>query len=79
MKKVCIVIFTVLMIPVLISSVNAQTLNIDVHVGDLKDIEESKYKASGVTVTRNAEGELISVVKTVATNSAQKQIGKIFG
>ena len=55
------------MIPVLISSVNAQTLNIDVHVGDLKDIEESKYKASGVTVTRNAEGELISVVRVDAS------------
>ena len=67
MKKVYIVIFTVLMIPVLISSVNAQTLNIDVHIGDLKDIEESKYKASGVTVTRNAEGELISVVRVDAS------------
>ena len=67
MKKVYIVIFTVLMIPVLISSVNAQTLNIDVHIGDLKDIEESKYKASGITTIRNIEGELISVVRVDAS------------
>ena len=67
MKKIYIVIFSVLIIPVLVSTVNAQTLHVDVHVGDLKDIEESKYKASGVTITRNAEGELLSVVKVDAT------------
>ena len=67
MKKIYIVIFSVLIIPVLVSTVNAQTLHVDVHVGDLKDIEESKYKASGVTITRNAEGELISVVKVDAS------------
>jgi len=66
MKKIYIVIFLVLIIPVLVSTVNAQTLHVDVHVGDLKDIEESKYKASGVTISRNAEGELISVVKVDA-------------
>ena len=66
MKKIYIVIFLVLIIPVLVSTVNAQTLHVDVHVDDLKDIEESKYKASGVTITRNAEGELISVVKVDA-------------
>ena len=66
MKKIYIIIFSVLIIPVLVSTVNAQTLDVDVHVGDLKDIEESKYKASGVTITRNAEGELISVVKVDA-------------
>ena len=66
MKKIYIVIFLVLIIPVLVSTVNAQTLHVDVHVGDLKDIEESKYKASGVTIVRNAEGELISVVKVDA-------------
>ena len=67
MKKIYIVIFLVLIIPVLVSTVNAQTLHVDVHVGDLKDIEESKYKASGVTISRNAEGELISVVRVDAS------------
>ena len=67
MKKIYIIIFSVLIIPVLVSTVNAQTLDVDVHVGDLKDIEESKYKASGVTIIRNAEGELISVVKVDAS------------
>ena len=67
MKKIYIIIFSVLIIPVLVSTVNAQTLDVDVHVGDLKDIEESKYKASGVTIVRNAEGELISVVKVDAS------------
>ena len=67
MKKIYIVIFLVLIIPVLVSTVNAQTLHVDVHVGDLKDIEESKYKASGITTIRNIEGELISVVRVDAS------------
>jgi hypothetical protein len=66
MKKIYAIIFVILIIPVLVSTVNAQTLHVDVHVGDLKDIKESKYKASGVTITRNAEGELISVVRVDA-------------
>ena len=64
MKKIYAIIFVVLIIPVLVSTVNAQILQVD--VDELKDIEESKYKASGVTITRNAEGELISVVKVDA-------------
>ena len=67
MKKIYIIIFSVLIIPVLVSTVNAQTLDVDVHVGDLKDIEESKYKASGITTIRNIEGELISVVRVDAS------------
>ena len=67
MKKIYAIIFVVLIIPVLVSTVNAQTLDVDVHMGDMKDIEESKYKASGVTISRNAEGELISVVRVDAS------------
>ena len=67
MKKIYIVIFLVLIIPVLVSTVNAQTLHVDVHLDDLKDIEESKYKASGITTIRNIEGELISVVRVDAS------------
>ena len=36
-------------------------------VDELKDIEESKYKASGITTIRNIEGELISVVRIDAS------------
>lgn len=66
MREVYVTVFSFLMIPFLIASVDAQTLGVDVHVGDLKDIEDSKYRASGVTVVRNAEGDLISVVKVDA-------------
>ena len=67
MKKIYAVIFSVLIIPVLVSTVNAQTLHVDAHIGTLKDIEESKYKASGITTIRNTEGELISVVRVDAS------------
>ena len=67
MKKIYAVIFVVLIIPVLVSTVNAQTLQVDVNLDELKDIEESKYKASGITTIRNIEGELISVVRVDAS------------
>ena len=67
MKKIYAVIFVVLIIPVLVSTVNAQTLQVDVNLDELKDIEESKYKASGITTIRNTEGELISVVRVDAS------------
>ena len=67
MKKIYAVIFVVLIIPVLVSTVNAQILQVEVDLDELKDIEESKYKASGITTMRNAEGELISVVKVDAS------------
>tara|TARA_B100000959_G_scaffold17856_1_gene17263 strand:+ start:274 stop:801 length:528 start_codon:yes stop_codon:yes gene_type:complete len=67
MKKIYIVIFLVLIIPVLVSTVNAQILQVDVDLDELKDIEESKYKASGITTIRNIEGELISVVRVDAS------------
>ena len=66
MKKIYAIIFVVLIIPVLVSTVNAQILQVDVDLDELKDIEESKYKASGITTIRNIEGELISVVKVDA-------------
>ena len=67
MKKIYAIIFVVLIIPVLVSTVNAQTLQVDVDLDELKDIEESKYKASGITTIRNIEGELISVVRVDAS------------
>ena len=67
MKKIYAIIFVVLIIPVLVSTVSAQTLQVDVDLDELKDIEESKYKASGITTIRNIEGELISVVRVDAS------------
>ena len=67
MKKNYAIIFVVLIIPVLVSTVNAQILQVDVDLDELKDIEESKYKASGITTIRNIEGELISVVRVDAS------------
>ena len=59
-----------------ILSVNAyaQSLYVDAHAGDLKKIDNSKYMASAVSVLRNADGELISVVKTVATRYLDKPV-----
>ena len=41
---------------------NAASLYVDAHLGDMAPIGESKYQAKVITVTRNANGELISVV-----------------
>ena len=54
-------------VPIFISQVYAQSLYVDVTVGDMDKIEESKYIASGVSVLRNSDGELISVVRVDAT------------
>jgi hypothetical protein len=52
-----------------IISINAyaETLYVDANVGDMKKIDESKYKVSGVTILRNEYGELVSVVRVDVT------------
>ena len=60
-------IIMVFFVPIFISQVYAQSLYVDVTVGDMDKIGESKYKASGVSVLRNSDGELISVVRVDAT------------
>ena len=68
MKKIHIVLLvTVLIIPIFVSHVYAQTLYVDSRIGDMDKIDESKYKATGVSILRNSDGELISVVKTDAS------------
>ncbi len=62
MKKMHIILFAVLTVPILVSTVNAQSLQVKVNLDGMEDIEESKYRASGITILRNAEGDLISVV-----------------
>jgi len=68
MKKLIFVSVIVLSL-ISISSTNAfgQTLYVDANLGELKKIEESKYIASALSVIRNSEGELISVIETKAT------------
>ena len=68
MKKIHVVILViVLIVPICISQVYAQTLYVDARIGDMDKIGESKYRASGVSVLRNSDGELISVIRVDAT------------
>ena len=43
------------------------TLYVDANVGDMKKIDESKYKASAVSIVRNENGELVSVIRIDAS------------
>ena len=75
MKKIILsCIIGLSLITVLSTSAYAQTLYVDSHVGDMSPISESKYVASALTVTRNSDGELISVVRTDASRYLNKPI-----
>ena len=75
MKKIIyFFILMILIIPFSGTNVFAQTLYTEAYIGELKDIEDSKYRASAVTVTRNANGELICLVKTDASRYLDKPI-----
>ena len=52
---------------VFVTAAEAQVLDINENQGDLKKIDDSKYKASAVSVLRNSDGQLVSVIKTTAT------------
>ena len=67
MKKIQIVLlFSLCIIPIFISQVDA-TLYVDASISDMDKIKDSKYKASAVSIVRNAEGELMSVVRVEAS------------
>ena len=76
MKKIALLMilafgFTV----VFVTSANAEVLDVEIDAsGGLKKIDDSKYKASAVSVLRNSDGELISVIKTSATRYLDKSI-----
>ena len=76
MKKIALLIilafgFTV----VFVTSANAEVLNVEMDTaGGLKKIDDSKYKASAISVLRNSDGELVSVIKTTATRYLDKSI-----
>ena len=70
MKKVnYFFLIMLLIIPLFGTNVFAQTLYTEAHVGDddMKEIDDSKYRASSVTVIRNANGELIGLTKSDAS------------
>jgi len=68
MKKIQIFILIIIfLVPISITHVYAQSLYVDARVGDMDKIDDSKYKASGVTVIRDENGSLISVVRVDAT------------
>ena len=67
MKKIQIVLLLSLcIIPISISQVDA-TLYVDASIADMDKIKDSKFKASAVSIVRNAEGELMSVVRVEAS------------
>ena len=75
MKKIIIsCVIGLSIITVLSTSAYAQSLYVDAHTGELKKITDSKYLASNISVLRNADGELISVVKSDASRYLPKSI-----
>jgi hypothetical protein len=79
MKKITyFFILMILIIPFSGTNVFAQVLYTEAYVGELKDIEDSKYIASAVTVIRNANGELISLTKTDASRYLDDDILDVF-
>ena len=76
MKKISLLMilafgFTV----VFVTSANAEVLDVEVvSAGGLTKIDDSKYKASAISVLRNSNGELLSVIKTSATRYLDKSI-----
>ena len=60
---------------VFVTSANAEVLTVEIDTaGGLKKIDDSKYKASAISVLRNSDGELLSVIKTSATRYLDKSI-----
>ncbi len=68
MKKLgCFFILMVLIISFSATNAFAQTLQTSAYVGDLKSIDDSKYRATAVTIIRNSDGELLSVATAIAS------------
>ena len=60
---------------VFVTSANAEVLNVEVDTaGGLKKIDDSKYKATAISVLRNSDGQLVSVIKTTATRYLDKSV-----
>jgi len=60
---------------VFVTTADAQILDVEVSTsGNLDRIDDSKYKASAISVLRNSDGQLLSVIKTSATRYLDKPI-----
>ena len=76
MKKIALLIILVFGFTVVfVTSANAEELNVEGDTaGGLKKNDDSKYKASAISVLRNSDGQLVSVIKTTATRYLDKSI-----
>ena len=76
MKKISLLIILAFGLTVVfVTSANAEVLNVEADTaGGLKKIDDSKYKATAISVLRNSDGELISVIKTTATRYLDKSV-----
>ena len=76
MKKISLLIILAFGLTVVfVTSANAEVLNVETSPSSgLKKIDDSKYKATAVSVLRNSDGELVSVIKTTATRYLDKSI-----
>ena len=76
MKKISLLIILAFGLTVVfVTSANAEVLNVEMDTaGGLKKIDDSKYKATAISVLRNSDGELISVIKTTATRYLDKSV-----
>ena len=76
MKKIALLMILAFGLTVVfVTSANAEVLNVEIDTaGGLKIIDDSKYKATAVSVLRNSDGELVSVIKTTATRYLDKSI-----
>ena len=76
MKKIALLIILVFGFTVVfVTSANAEVLNVEIDTaGGLKKIDDSKYKASAISVLRNSDGQLVSVIKTTATRYLDKSV-----
>ena len=76
MKKIIFLMFLVFGFTfIFVTNANAQSLEIKVDTaGGMTEIKDSKYKASAISVLRNSDGALLSVIKTSATKYLDKSI-----
>ena len=77
-KIIYFIIPIILLISISTTSAFAQTLYVDASISDMDRIEESKYRATAVSIVRDSDGNLISVVKIDATRYLDDPIVDIF-
>jgi|TARA_B110000014_G_C20103918_1_gene580089 hypothetical protein len=75
MKKIIVLaILGFSLFSIILTNVYAESLYVDANIGDMKKIDESKYRVSGVSIVRNDDGALISVIRVDATRYKENPI-----